>query len=286
MSLPWMRFYPAETLADEHFSGWTCEERGAWFTLLLLCWREGSIPADQTSLGRLLHLDSGDLRRVWSAIGSRFVESDDAPGRLVSPRLEDERQKAVALYAKRSKAGAAAVKARWDRKKKRNTNRIRNVEQSNTNVIRPDTSLDPDPDLQETKAVSPQAGLPAAWEQLRDSVADRMAVPRDWMRLSRPEDAEATRSMLTAEVERLGMARAVEVCREAAFKAKSKPRWMRYFLGPLQEASRHRVEQDGWQGTPATAPASEDWPMPTPEQVEQWTREAAEELRVKTRGLD
>lgn len=98
----------------------------------------------------------------------------------------------------------------------------------------------------------------STWEVFRDALADRLAVPRDWLRVSRPEEAEATRAMLSAEVERLGMARAVEVAFEAAARAKSKPKWLRYFVGPLQEATRHRVDQDAWQDGPRSKPWTDE----------------------------
>lgn len=257
IGLSWLRFYPAETLSDEHFGGWSCEERGAWFTLILLAWKDGSIPGDEASLGRVLHLTSNDMRRIWSAIGSRFVEHPDVPGRLTSPRLEAERERALATHAKRSKAGADAIKARWEKEKAKHTKRIRLVRPPNTEGIRSDTGSGTGKRAASYEAASPPAEppAPAAWEQFRDALSDRMAVPRDWMRLSRPEEAEATRGMLDAEVERLGLARAVEVATEAATKAKSKPRWLRYFVGPLQEASRSAAPQDAWQD----GPRSTEW---------------------------
>lgn len=285
IGLSWLRFYPAETLSDEHFQGWNCEERGAWFSLILLAWKDGSIPADEPSLARVLHLSHSDFRRIWSAIGSRFVESPDIPGRLTSPRLEAEREKALATHAKRSRAGAEAIKARWEKEKAKHTKRIRLVQPANTEPIRSDTGSGTGTEAASYEAASPAAGAaPAAWERLRDALSDRMAVPRDWMRLSRPEDAEATRGMLDAEVERLGLARAVEVAAEAASRAKSKPRYLRYFVGPLQDASRNTAPQDAWQGESPQAPGSAAWPEPTPEQEAEWAAQAKAELEAKRLG--
>jgi len=118
--LPWFKVYAAETLSDENFQGWDVMERGAWFTLLLVCWREGSIPGDQQSLAKLLHLDASAMRAAWSAIGSRFVGHPDAPGRLTSPRLEKEREVARALHSAKSGAGKKGARSRWDKIKKRN----------------------------------------------------------------------------------------------------------------------------------------------------------------------
>lgn len=122
--LPWFKVYAAETLSDENFQGWDVMERGAWFTLLLVCWREGSIPGDQQSLAKLLHLDSSAMRAVWSAIGSRFVGHPDHHGRLTSPRLEKEREAARTLHAAKSGAGKKGARSRWDKIKKRHSRAI------------------------------------------------------------------------------------------------------------------------------------------------------------------
>jgi hypothetical protein len=125
--IPWFKMYAAETLSDERFQGWTVDERGAWLTLLLVAWREGSIPSDQGSLARLLHVDSNVMRLLWSAIGNRFVPHEDHPGRLTSPRLEIEREDAARLIQKRAKAGEAGATSRWHKAKRENSKRIANA---------------------------------------------------------------------------------------------------------------------------------------------------------------
>lgn len=126
-ALPWMKIYPRETLADGHFSGWSLEERGAWLTLILHNWLEGSIPSDLTAISRLLHLDHGPARGVWSAIGHRWIPHPDSPGNLTSPRLEIEREKAMALAQKRGTAGKKGATSRWDKEKKKHGKRMANA---------------------------------------------------------------------------------------------------------------------------------------------------------------
>lgn len=112
--LPYFSFYPAETLADERFSSWTLDERGAWVTLLLHAWVNGSIPGDLGALARILHVDATAMRALWEGIGDRFEVMDHLPeGRLSSPRLEREREEALA----RARAGKKGAKARWDKRK-------------------------------------------------------------------------------------------------------------------------------------------------------------------------
>lgn len=124
-NLPWFKVYAAETLSDERFQGWTVDERGAWFTLLLTAWREGSIPGDMASLARLLHVDASAMRSLWSAIGDRFIPHPDVPGRLTSPRLEMEREDAEKLREKKSEAGKKGATSRWETEKKRHSKRMR-----------------------------------------------------------------------------------------------------------------------------------------------------------------
>lgn len=123
--LPWFKVYAAETLSDERFQGWTMDERGAWFTLILIAWREGSIPGDQTSLAKLCHVDANAMRSLWSAIGDRFIPHPDFPGRLTSPRLEVEREGAEKLREKKSEAGKKGATSRWETEKKRHSKRMR-----------------------------------------------------------------------------------------------------------------------------------------------------------------
>lgn len=118
--LPFFPMYAAETLADGRFQGWNIEERGAWLTFLLANWNDGDIPASQTELARMIRVGSGDMARIWSAIGDRFVEVPSRPGRLWSPRLEEERDKAESLSRKRSVVGKKGATARWNTGKRRN----------------------------------------------------------------------------------------------------------------------------------------------------------------------
>jgi uncharacterized protein YdaU (DUF1376 family) len=122
--LDYFRVYAAETLSDGNFQGWSVDERGAWFTLLLVAWREGSIPSDETSLAKLLHVDSSAMRALWSAIGSRFVEHLDFPGRLTSPRLEMEREAAEKAYNQKVAAGKLGATSRWSKTKRKHSGPI------------------------------------------------------------------------------------------------------------------------------------------------------------------
>lgn len=108
--LPYFRVFPAESLADERFSLWTCEERGAFFTLLMHAWVNGSIPSDHGELARILRLRKDSFARVWKAIGCRFVTTQTPLGvRLTNTRLEVERESALA----KSDAARKSAEAKW-----------------------------------------------------------------------------------------------------------------------------------------------------------------------------
>lgn len=132
--LPFFPLYAAETLADGRFQGWNLEERGAWLTLVCCAWNDGDIPAAQSVLARLLGVGPGDMARIWSAIGDRFIEAPGKPGRLISPRLETERDKAEGLSKLRAEAGTKGAKARWDSKKKVHGKRMAEPSQTHGNA--------------------------------------------------------------------------------------------------------------------------------------------------------
>lgn len=113
---PWFKIYAAETLSDENFSSWTVEQRGIWFTLLCHCWKEGSIPSDTDKLARLCGCDARAFLGHWSGIAHRFHEHTD-PSRLVSLRLEFERQNSVDEAQAKSNHGRKGANARWDKYK-------------------------------------------------------------------------------------------------------------------------------------------------------------------------
>lgn len=154
--LPWFKVYAAETLSDERFQGWDVDERGAWFTLVCVAWREGSIPGDQGSLARLLHVDGSRMRLLWSAIGDRFTPHPDYPGRLTSPRLEMEREDAERVSERKSAAGRKGATSRWETAKRENGRRMRVPSPGDAAVVANDSDKGR-ADTRQGKAVQPPA---------------------------------------------------------------------------------------------------------------------------------
>lgn len=118
MDLPYWRCWAAETLSDSRFQSWDVAERGAFWTLLNIQWREGFIPGDLTSLAKLLHVDSSAMRSLWSAIGDRFIPHPDHSGGLANPRMEEEREEAIASINQKKKAGKLGAESRWSKAKR------------------------------------------------------------------------------------------------------------------------------------------------------------------------
>lgn len=113
---PWFKIYAAETLSDENFASWGLAERGAWFTLLCHCWKEGSIPSDLTRLARLCSCNADAMHDIWLGIADRFHEQPGT-GRMVCLRLEFERQKSLEESEGKSQHGKKAANARWGKYK-------------------------------------------------------------------------------------------------------------------------------------------------------------------------
>lgn len=87
---PAFQFYPKEFLMDGNVAGMSLAERGAYITLICLCWQEGSIPADSTRLSRMLGVPGSVFQKLWPALEPCFREAE---GRWIHPRLEKERDK-------------------------------------------------------------------------------------------------------------------------------------------------------------------------------------------------
>ena len=85
---PAFQFYPGDFLSDETVAMMTHEERGIYITLLCHCWLEGSIPAEEAKLARLIRCDGAALTQVMPA----FTKSETDDSRLVNPRLERVRK--------------------------------------------------------------------------------------------------------------------------------------------------------------------------------------------------
>lgn len=106
---PAFQFYPKEFLTDGNVAGMSLHERGAYITLICLCWQEGTLPADRSRLANMVGLEPRFFARLWVHLKPCFREID---GRLVHPRLEKEREKQAEFRRRQSDKGKASAAAR------------------------------------------------------------------------------------------------------------------------------------------------------------------------------
>jgi uncharacterized protein YdaU (DUF1376 family) len=107
---PAFQFYPKDFLTDENVRVMSLQERGAYITLICLCWTEGSLPSDANRLARLCGIPSTMFRKLWPAIAVCFREAGD--DRLIHPRLEREREKQTSYRRRQSDAATL----RWSQR--------------------------------------------------------------------------------------------------------------------------------------------------------------------------
>lgn len=230
--IPWFKCYAAETLSDERFMGWTCEERGAFWTLLCLQWREGSIPGEHDTLRRFLHLDGPSFSGVWQAIGGRFAPSDAATGRLENPRMSVERREVLASIQLAKDTGRKGAAKRWHPTAEGNG-------EGNGPPIGPPSVPDGPPNarLDKTRVDQEQrrGGLPLREEldaaRTPNCAALRVGLRGEGLDLSLP--AADKRQAVEDAVARCGLAACIAACVEDARGMKEVPKSLGIFAGTL-----------------------------------------------------
>lgn len=88
---PAFQFYPDTFLSDANVIAMSLQERGAYITLICICWIEGSLPSDTAKLAKLCGTPHTSFRKLWPNIAPCFRASGDQ--RMVHPRLEKEKKK-------------------------------------------------------------------------------------------------------------------------------------------------------------------------------------------------
>lgn len=112
------------------------------------------------------------------------------------------------------------------------------------------------PGLASTAAPSLPNDDAAVVDLFRIAFSERCAMTRpDWFGISRRELVAETRSDLAAEIRRLGIPRAVDVCFPSYCRTKSK--WLRLYLSDLQGAMREEPQSP--RAKPPAAVTDERW---------------------------
>lgn len=110
-----------EYLADEDFILMSLPARGLYFTLMLHCWANGSIPVDQKRLSRLCGMDSSAIAELWEELSSKFTQQED---RYILCDLERSRLQQHEFSIERQESGRRGALKRWENVKGQQTEEL------------------------------------------------------------------------------------------------------------------------------------------------------------------
>lgn len=239
--LPFFPFYAAETLADGRVQSWTLEQFGAFARLLCYQWNDGDIPAGPTQLGRLLGVSAQEMTGIWSAIGDRFPEAPGRSGRLQNPRLEEERDKAIALSNKRAAIGLKGATARWQKESAEDGKGMRLPSERHSpgtgNGMATGCQI-PSSDQITTTPSAELTPAEARWPLLAACLADLWDRKRDALWPS-GKTAEATCDRLERAIAALGLPAAIEIL-DASLQADPEHPWLGWHLPALKAPPKKR----------------------------------------------
>ena len=106
-SLPYYPLYVDDFDEDPNVLAMNLAEVGLYQLALNEAWKRGSIPADPEDLAIIIRRRPADVKKAWPKVQPCWVPNC-APGRLVNPRQEREREKASKLSSSRSEAARAS----------------------------------------------------------------------------------------------------------------------------------------------------------------------------------
>ena len=109
---PAFQFYAKDFLTDGNVAGMSLQERGAYITLLCLCWQEQRLTTDEARLANMVGVPRALWRKLAPAVLRCFRSAD---GYITHPRLDAEREKQAAFRELSSKRGTAGASARWQK---------------------------------------------------------------------------------------------------------------------------------------------------------------------------
>jgi uncharacterized protein YdaU (DUF1376 family) len=102
---PALPIYTKDYDTDERVLLMNLAEEGAYNRLMRHEWREGSIPADQAALAKILRVSRVRMKKLWFRLQSCFKSHPFENGRLINPKLELVRKQQVEFLVRKSKAG-------------------------------------------------------------------------------------------------------------------------------------------------------------------------------------
>lgn len=108
---PAFQFYPNDFLSDANVIVMSLQERGAYITLICVCWQQGTLPNNIEQLARFCGTPAATFRKLWPAVERCFKVSANGLY-LLHPRLEKERKKQREYRKLQSDKGKASAARR------------------------------------------------------------------------------------------------------------------------------------------------------------------------------
>ena len=109
MKPPAFQLYAADFYMD--VSGWTNEEVGTYFRLLMHSWVNGPLPNDMGELSRITQSSAKKFTNKWQKLSTKFTLNGD--GKYINTRLEQTREEQANYRESLSEAGKKGAKKRW-----------------------------------------------------------------------------------------------------------------------------------------------------------------------------
>lgn len=155
-------WWPTDYQADEHVRMMTYEQEGIYRALLDHAWLHGSIPADMTTLVKLLGkgLSARRFAVLWPGIAPCWQPGAD--GRLVNGRLERERADLMAFRAERSESGRKGAASRRSARAQRQAQpHTEPLAQPHAEYVPPTPTPSPTPIRRASESIAPSEGRAA-----------------------------------------------------------------------------------------------------------------------------
>lgn len=111
LELPWFKFFVRDWLADQDVRLLNWAEKGLLIELMASFWMKGSLPADPSTLARLVNMDEDRFREMWRSVEGFFEEVEE--GSLVHRDLGPMRTELLDQRRKQREAGRKGAEKRW-----------------------------------------------------------------------------------------------------------------------------------------------------------------------------
>jgi len=117
---PAFQLYAADFYMDT--VGWSCEEIGLYFRLLMAEWVNGPLPDDPVRLSKTCQISLKKFQVNFILLAPKFVKKEG--GFLINERLEKTRQEQMQFSELQREKGAKSAKKRWGKKVTKVTPRL------------------------------------------------------------------------------------------------------------------------------------------------------------------